>query len=1031
MSKAYYFENDKFVIKNFDRQRSFFSFLPGVAGKNGIPIWAYYTNRGQGVAGFGICDKSTPITPFNSACIAEADVVLNGFRTYVKINGKTVPCFEPSNVCDRTMEIRMHDFSVIERNEELGYELKVNYFGLPNESFPALMRKVTFTNLSGKDIELEIIDGLPYVFPYGLTTAEFKETVNLRRSWSEVINLNKKVPYFKLRCTTNDTSETQDIYEGNFYLSFIEDKKPLDIVVDTGVIFDYDSSLQVPFGFIKKSVSELAAAEQTIENRILAAFALAGRKVVAGKSVTIYSIIGQMTHVDKLNGLINTIATKKYFEAKSEEAKRIIDDLTNAIELHTANPLFDNYAKQCFLDNGLRGGFPVLLDNGKDGEAFYLFSRKHGDLERDYNWFMIPATNYSSGNGNYRDVNQNRRNDVYFYPFVKDYNINIFFNLSQIDGYNPLDVCVPNFKLKDGVKAANLTDDAEIEEIIAKEYKLADLATKLNSKGKIDDMAKIIGESVQVQNANFGEGYWSDHWTYNLDLIENFLAVYPDKLDELFYTPKYKYFKSNVFVVPRNEKYVMTKSGKVRQFDSADIKSTKGTDWLKDAKGNVVTTTLLAKLIHLALIKFATLDSEGMGVEMEGDKPGWNDAMNGVPGVMGSGLAESVELLRVLAFLKDNLKKFSDKKVTLLSEQAELLKDVVAEVDKFNKGGEKRFNYWDKVATLRERFRASVKDCVKGETTDVSLDEVYSDVVKFYDYLEDGLNRAREIYNGLLPSYLLFEPKTFELTGKKNRLGRETVKVSEFKMRAVPMFLEAIARSFKLKENGVDLKAVHNKVLATELFDKKCKIFKTCVNIENESQTEIGRVRAFTSGWLERESCFLHMTYKYLLGLLKAGLYDEFYKMCETNMVCNMDPEIYGRSTLENSSFIIPSNYPDEKLHGQGFFARLTGANCEYLNMFAIMLFGEKPFTFDGELKCTFNPVLKSDLFDANNDVSFLFLGKTQVTYHNPLRLDTYKASIKSIKIDGKKTIEGNSLVGELAEDLRAGKFKKLEITIG
>jgi len=1031
MSKSFYFENDKFVIRNFDRQRSFFSFLPGVAGKDGIPLWAFYTNRGQGIAGFGVCDKATPITAFNSACIAEADVVLNSFRTYIKIDGKTIPCFEPSNVCDRTMEIRMHDFSVIERNEELGYELTVNYFGLPGDSYPALMRKVTFTNLSGKDIDLQIMDGLPYIFPYGLTTGEFKDTVNLRRSWSEVINLKNKIPYFKLRCTTNDTSETQDIYEGNFYLSFIDDKKPLDVVVDTGVIFDYDSSLQVPFGFMKKDVAELLATEQTIENRILAAFSLAERRVNSGKSLTVYSIIGQMSHVDKLNGMVSTIATKKYFEAKRDEAKAIINNLTDAIDLHTANPLFDNYAKQCFLDNGLRGGFPVMLDNGKGGETFYLFSRKHGDLERDYNWFMIPATNYSSGNGNYRDVNQNRRNDVYFYPFVKDYNINIFFNLNQIDGYNPLDVCVPNFKLSDGIDVKTLTDDAQIASLISKEYKLAELATLLSGKGKSDLMTKILGASVQVHNANFAEGYWSDHWTYNLDLIENFLAIYPDKLDELFNTPKYKYFKSNVYVVPRSEKYVMTASGKVRQFDSADIKGKRGTDWLKDSKGVEIKTTLLAKLVHLALIKFATLDSEGMGVEMEGDKPGWNDAMNGVPGVMGSGVSESVELLRVLAFLKENLPKLAQKDLELLTEQAKLLRDVSVELNNFNKGGEARFAYWDKVASLRENFRTSVRDNVDGKTEKVAISELLQIVSKFYDYLEDGLNRARALSNGLLPSYLLFEPKKFELTGKKNRLGRDTVKVSEFQMRPLPLFLEAIARSFKLKENGVDAKAVHDKVLATELFDKKCKIFKTCVNIEKESQTEIGRVRAFTAGWLERESCFLHMTYKYLLGLIKSGLYEEYFKMCDTNMICNMDPEVYGRSTLENSSFVVTSCYPDEKLHGQGFFARLTGANCEYLNMFALMLFGEKPFSYDGELKCTFRPILKADYFDANNDVSFLFLGATRVTYHNPMRLDTYKASVKSIKVDGKKVISGDTLSGALAQDLRAGKIKNLEIVIG
>lgn len=56
--------------------------------------------------------------------------------------------------------------------------------------------------------------------------------------------------------------------------------------------------------------------------------------------------------------------------------------------------------------------------------------------------------------------------------------------------------------------------------------------------------------------------------------------------------------------------------------------------------------------VSLAVIKFATLDPLGMGVEMDGGKPGWNDAMNGLPGLLGSGTPETFELLRLLRFLR-------------------------------------------------------------------------------------------------------------------------------------------------------------------------------------------------------------------------------------------------------------------------------------------------------------------------------------------------------------------------------------------
>ena len=95
----------------------------------------------------------------------------------------------------------------------------------------------------------------------------------------------------------------------------------------------------------------------------------------------------------------------------------------------------------------------------------------------------------------------------------------------------------------------------------------------------------------------------------------------------------------------------------------------------------------------------------------------------------------------------------------------------------------------------------------------------------------------------------------------------------------------------------------------------------------NESP-EIGRIHAFTKGWLERESNFLHMGYKYVYAMLKAGLYDEFYEAIETNFVCFMDPEVYGRPITENSTFIAPSNNPDPKKTWPRFCIQVNWINC-------------------------------------------------------------------------------------------------------
>jgi len=95
------------------------------------------------------------------------------------------------------------------------------------------------------------------------------------------------------------------------------------------------------------------------------------------------------------------------------------------------------------------------LVDGESGEAeavedyvFHVYSRIHGDIERDYNNFNLDPSYFSQGPGNFRDVSQNRRLDVLLQPAVKDFNLRVFLSLLQADGYNPLTVATSLFKVK-------------------------------------------------------------------------------------------------------------------------------------------------------------------------------------------------------------------------------------------------------------------------------------------------------------------------------------------------------------------------------------------------------------------------------------------------------------------------------------------------------------------------------------------------------------------------------------------------------
>jgi hypothetical protein len=144
---------------------------------------------------------------------------------------------------------------------------------------------------------------------------------------------------------------------------------------------------------------------------------------------------------------------------------------------------------------------------------------------------------------------------------------------------------------------------------------------------------------------------------------------------------------------------------------------------------------------------------------------------------------------------------------------------------------------------------------------------------------------------------------------------------------------------------------------------------------------EVGRMMAFAPGWLENQSIWLHMSYKFYLEMLRNKLYDDFFNELSTGLVAFMDPKVYGRSPLECSSFIVSSAHPDQILHGQGFLARLSGSTAEFLSMWNIMMMGHQPFMYEGnQLVLTLKPIIPASWFDPKSQtVTFTFLGHTTV----------------------------------------------------
>jgi hypothetical protein len=741
----------------------------------------------------------------------------------------------------------------------------------------------------------------------------------------------------------------------------------------------------------------------------------------------------------------------EYIQAKHAEAIALVDDLTGVVETRTASPVFDAYCRQNFLDNVLRGGWPVLFGD----QVYPIYSRKHGDLERDYNAFHLAPEPFSLGEGSYRDVNQNRREDVLVNPRIGDYHIRAFMSLIQADGYNPRTVRGSTFTLAPDQQAAalgRLREPGHLRAVLSRPFTPGRLLKHILDHQvempipPVEFVTWVLSQAQQHIQADFFEGYWIDHWEYNLDLVESYLAVYPDRQQELLFArADLPFYDSPAVVQPRSKKYILS-NGVPRQVGSlledhekaaliAARKEQKTWSRAGSGSGEIYRATLFAKLALTALLKFATLDPCGMGIEMEASRPGWYDALNGLPALFGSGMAETFELQRWIIFLRRAIQANPRGALRLPVEAAALLDEVIGRVDQYNHSTDpnRDFIYWDAVSTARETYRAQTRLGFEGAEQDIPLANFDRALAAFEARIAAGIERALQLNGGIPPTYFTYQVDEYDILPESDPQGRPYIRARRFTPQALPLFLEGPVRAYKILPPHA-ARILHRQVKASPLYDQKLKMYRVNASLAGQPH-DIGRARAFPSGWLENGSIWLHMEYKYLLETLKAGLYEEFFEDFRACLVPFLDPQVYGRSPLENSSFLVSSAHPDETLHGAGFVARLSGSTAEFTSIWRTMFAGQQPFILRGsELCLALKPTLPGWLFTESGQVSFRFLGCCTVTYHNPRRLDTYQpgVSIQKIIIHPANAqpleILSDTLPAPYARQVREGQIPALDL---
>lgn len=1094
-SKSSYYinEKDEFIIEDYNRQKPFSSFLPAIAGPYGKPMWAYYVNRGQCICTFGINNKDYSIMEFLPANKAYRQTSLQGFRTFLKITNETnhtTTYYEPFQdqyqykiyEIQQKMVITSYDLKLEEINRTLGFKIEAMFCTLPGENMAGLIRKVEITNLKENSLKIEVLDGMPMIIPNYLIDMDMKSMSNLRQAWMSVDHYNT-LPFCRIKALPYDTPETVLMEGGNFFLNFDFEKGKLRLsktIVEPYLIFGNVTDFSYPEKFMEEG---FGVPDVQVDLGVTpCGFGYKQLVLQKDESDVTYTLIGSAERFEKLSTFVDEKLTLGYMENKIRENRTLVESCKTPILTSSSSKEFDLYCGQTFMDNFLRGGFPVKL--GNERHHFYLYSRKHGDLEREYNFFQIDATNYSQGNSNFRDVNQNRRNDVYFFPFIEDGNIKTFFNLLQLDGFNPLVLKGSRFEVENKEKAEELTlqyfdgeDQVSVLTYIKRAFTPGAILgfLELNGcslkKGSPDSfLNELLAFCSKEDLADFQEGYWVDHWIYNNDLLEQFLQVYPDRAVELLFgNEQYTYYDNHEIVVPRTQRHVLTESG-VRQFGSLKkvpekekmIKARVSqpnavrTDY---GKGEVYHSSLISKIVCLIVNKIASMDPDGVGVEMEGNKPGWCDALNGLPAILGSSINESTEIKRLADLLLTTLHENEVGNGNVLKVPEELY-EFYQKITGLLTGEKEGMAYWDGSNSAKEAFRAATIFGVSGIEKELSVGELREFLARVSSKVEKGLQKAFDPASGVYNTYFINEAVEYEVVKAidsdepRKSNGYPCVRVLQFRQRPIPFFLEGPVHVLRLEKDPQKARALHQAIQKTGLYDEKLDMYKVNANIMEETK-EIGRQNVFPRGWLENEAVFLHMEYKYFLELLRAGLYDEFFHCFQNALIPFLEPAVYGRSILENSSFIASSVHTDAKIHGTGFVSRLTGASAEFLNLWRFMTAGQKLFFLDedGSLSLKLSPVLPGWLFTKeekalsfykqgvlqrltmeSGSFSFMLLGSVLTTYHNPSGKNTYGAD--GVKIKKLELYRNGNLIGivnddvigkEYAAQIRNGTIDRIE----
>ena len=351
------------------------------------------------------------------------------------------------------------------------------------------------------------------------------------------------------------------------------------------------------------------------------------------------------------------------------------------------------------------------------------FSRRHGDPSRPWNRFSInlkqpdgsPRLDYQ---GNWRDIFQNWEPLTLAFPGYAAALIARFLNATTADGYNPYRVTRDGFEW----------------------------------------------EIPEPDNPWANIGYWSDHQIIYLQkLLEIAEQVSPGLLRQMWPRPIFAY--ANVPYRLRPYQVMLADWYNTIDFDWAGEQAAEaavaalGTDGRlhRDAAGAVIHVTMGEKLLGLLLAKLTNLVPEG-GIWMNTQRPEWNDANNALVG-KGLSVVTVAYLRRFIAFWQAQLAEAAGSGFAVNTAVAALFGEVqaiLAAYQPYLAAGftdQVRQGFMDAMGAAATTYRATIyQDGIPAGRTVLTGEALRDFLALAQSYIEETL-RANRRLDGLYHTY--------------------------------------------------------------------------------------------------------------------------------------------------------------------------------------------------------------------------------------------------------------------------------------